>query len=232
MINNLNFSQKLDRLITKVGIASVFLMAMSIPHLAGAATLDRQLELGMSGADVSVLQTFLAQDPTIYPEGFVTGYFGPLTKAAVSNFQSRNEIESVGRVGPITLVALNSRIGGGVNTGANIYAPVISSVQVSKVAIAATTTGNTYTATTNTAAISWYTNEPARGIVYYSTSPLTTYEHPHSVDVSGIAVMNDMAMHTFQSITLSGLQPNTTYYYLIYATDAAGNVSITLPSSF
>ena len=40
-----------------------------VPTLTEAATLNRQLELGMSGSDVSDLQTFLAQDPTIYPQG-------------------------------------------------------------------------------------------------------------------------------------------------------------------
>jgi len=64
---------------------------------ANAATLTRQLELGMRGDDVSSLQTFLAQDVTIYPQGLVTGYFGSLTKSAVSNFQARNGISTVGR---------------------------------------------------------------------------------------------------------------------------------------
>src|SRR6185436_11962914 len=90
----------------KVSFASLAMVAL--PLVASAATLDRQLEFGMSGSDVSTLQTFLALDTSIYPQGLVTGYFGPLTRAAVINFQAKNGIATVGRVGPITLVALNS----------------------------------------------------------------------------------------------------------------------------
>ncbi len=38
-----------------------------------ADTLTRQLEEGNSGADVTSLQTYLAKDPTIYPQGLITG---------------------------------------------------------------------------------------------------------------------------------------------------------------
>src|SRR5258708_8343637 len=41
--------------------------------------LIRNLKQGMTGADVSALQAILAADPTIYPEGSVTGFFGKLT---------------------------------------------------------------------------------------------------------------------------------------------------------
>jgi peptidoglycan hydrolase-like protein with peptidoglycan-binding domain len=169
----------------------------------------------MSGPDVSALQTFLAADATLYPQGLVTGYYGFLTKAAVSNFQARNNIPTVGRVGPMTLPVLNAQMAGGVSTG---EAPIISSVGVS--------------ASSTTAAVSWNTNGLARGIVYYSTSPLTLNEHANSVDVSGTAAMTDTNLKTYQSVALMGLQANTTYYYLVYATNSAGNVSITWPTTF
>jgi len=47
------------------------------------------LKVGSTGADVTALQEFLkGQGSSIYPEGLVTGYFGPLTKAAVTKFQN------------------------------------------------------------------------------------------------------------------------------------------------
>ena len=69
--------------------------------------LTRQLQEGMQGEDVESLQELLATDPEVYPEGLVTGYFGPLTKAAVKRFQKKAGIEQAGRVGPQTLVRVN-----------------------------------------------------------------------------------------------------------------------------
>ena len=43
-----------------------------------------------TAGQVSALQKFLARDASIYPEGYVTGYYGPLTEQAVKRFQSRH----------------------------------------------------------------------------------------------------------------------------------------------
>lgn len=69
--------------------------------------ITRQLWQGLSNEDVKLLQETLATDPDIYPEGLTTGYFGPLTYAAVKRFQKKAGIEQVGRVGPKTLSKLN-----------------------------------------------------------------------------------------------------------------------------
>lgn len=72
--------------------------------------LIRNLREGMTGADVTALQTILAADPTIYPEGTVTGYYGRLTSQALKKFQKKYGIEAVGFVGPKTLKKLNEVI--------------------------------------------------------------------------------------------------------------------------
>lgn len=69
--------------------------------------LIRRLRRGMSGEDVKMLQEILATDPEIYPEGLITGYFGPLTEKAVKRFQKIAGIEQVGIVGPKTLAKIN-----------------------------------------------------------------------------------------------------------------------------
>jgi len=69
--------------------------------------LTRQLQEGMQGNDIRALQQMLATDAEIYPEGLVTGYFGPMTKRAVQKFQQRAGIDQVGRVGPQTLSRIN-----------------------------------------------------------------------------------------------------------------------------
>jgi len=75
----------------------------------------KTLYLGVSGSDVSHLQEFLAEDPAIYPEGKVTGYFGVLTLKAVQRFQKKYGIAKAGDpgygyVGPLTRAKLNSLI--------------------------------------------------------------------------------------------------------------------------
>lgn len=207
------------RLLALACIAGVILALFSTQYnVASADNLYRQLSLGMTGTDVYDLQTFLAKDSSIYPQGLVTGYFGPLTAQAVRNFQSRYGISPVGRVGPITLAAINSQMSGTVSTSSPLAAPSIS-----KPAVAASR---------NSAILSWTTNENARAVVYYSSTPLTTYERDNAVDVSGLTASADSAFHTSHSVTLTGLNPNTVYYYLVYVTDEQGNVSVTWPTMF
>ncbi len=71
---------------------------------------------GSIGADVTRLQTYLAQDPSLYPEGTISGYFGVLTEAAVKRFQGKHGIVSSGTpestgygvLGPKTRTKLNT----------------------------------------------------------------------------------------------------------------------------
>jgi len=67
----------------------------------------RYLQQGATGEDVTTLQEYLALDSDIYPEGLVTGYYGPLTAAAVRRFQRRHGIDQVGVVGPRTRAKLH-----------------------------------------------------------------------------------------------------------------------------
>ncbi|KND47757.1 MAG: hypothetical protein AB201_02385 [Parcubacteria bacterium C7867-006] len=184
------------------------------PVIASAEMLTRQLQQGMSGADVSLLQTFLAKDATIYPQGLVTGYFGTLTTSAVSNFQARNGIATVGRVGPITLAAINNQMNGD-NTS-----PFIYSVNVN---------------VSNTGAnLSWNTDENSSSVLYYGTSPLSMIEGSQTtkVTIGGSSVLVDTNLQSSHSTSLTNLSPNTTYYYIVYVRDSLGNESITWPSTF
>ena len=198
----------------------VFALALIVaPSVTNADVLYRQLQVGSTGADVSSLQTFLAEDATLYPQGLVTGYFGFLTKSAVANFQSANGISAIGRVGPQTLPVINAAMAIGTDAGINIASPIITSAGVNNV-------------TRTSAVVNWNTNENAKGLVYYSTSPLSLVDHSNSVDVSGNSSMTDMNYRTSQNVSLINLQPNTTYYYLVYTTGQSGRVSVTWPSVF
>ncbi|MDO8490257.1 MAG: peptidoglycan-binding protein, partial [bacterium] len=69
--------------------------------------ITKTLRRGMTDEEVKKLQEFLSMMPEIYPEGLVTGYFGPLTEKAVKKWQEGNGIESVGIVGPKTRAKLS-----------------------------------------------------------------------------------------------------------------------------
>jgi len=47
-------------------------------------------------AQVSQLQKFLAQDSSVYPEGTITGFYGPLTEQAVKRWQAQQGVVSSG----------------------------------------------------------------------------------------------------------------------------------------
>lgn len=84
------------------------------PELNQATQLTRQLVRGMSGDDVRKLQELLATDPQIYPEGLVTGFFGPLTERAVQRFQVKFRLNSTGEVNSQTLSRINEILKEGV----------------------------------------------------------------------------------------------------------------------
>jgi len=72
--------------------------------------INRFLKRGVTGEDVKQLQLFLSKFPSLYPEGLVTGYYGPKTEAAVKKLQEVNGIEAIGMVGPKTLARINTLI--------------------------------------------------------------------------------------------------------------------------
>lgn len=225
MTKNINFSKISKSFFLGLGMIVLTVLVMSAPKSAMADTLYRQLELGMTGSDISALQSFLAQDSTLYPEGLVTGYYGSLTKSAVARFQLRNGIASVGRVGPATLPVLNLQMLNGTSLGVDVYAPAITSINL----------GTTNT----TATINWTTSDLARGKVYYSTSSLrlnNTFDDNGinfvEPTVSGNMAQSDGLARTSQSVYISGLSPNTVYFYLVKALDSSNNVSLTLPAYF
>jgi hypothetical protein len=73
---------------------------VSVAKVSGIVNIiKKQLRYGVSGADVKLLQTLLSRDPSIYPEGLATGYFGNATKKAVQKFQEKYNIVLKGKAG-------------------------------------------------------------------------------------------------------------------------------------
>jgi len=207
------FSKVTNRFLVQTGLVVSAIVLMVAPVIVSAATFNTYLHLGVRSAEVSALQTYLAQDATLYPQGLVTGYFGSMTKSAVIRFQAKNGLVADGLVGAATRAALNSN-------GVAFYgdAPIIynTSVSVSR----------------NSANVMWSTNINSSGMVYFGTIPLTLGEHENSVDISGYTAMTDNAQRTSQNVLLQNLLPNTTYYYTAYVTGNNGVVSMTWPTTF
>ena len=198
-------------------LAAVMLFAIAgiVPAHAQTFSFDQRLTIGSRGTAVRNLQTFLATDTSIYPEGLVTGYYGSLTAAAVKRFQCRHSIvcagsvssTGYGSVGPLTLAKLQVVGGltgvGGPEIGADVHAPIRGPEAVS-------------TSTPFSATISWNTNEPARHRVYYSTF------FPFNYGLAPSAF--DATVDANASIILTGLAPNTLYFYAMESTDLSGNI--------
>ena len=81
--------------------------SVSSGEVLGATTFifSRNLNVGVSGADVVELQKRLTSDG--FYSGPNSGYFGPLTARSVKKFQAAYGLEAVGNVGLKTRIALN-----------------------------------------------------------------------------------------------------------------------------
>lgn len=182
--------------------------------------LTSQLDFGDKGTNVTNLQTYLADNPSLYPEGLVTGYFGGLTFAGVKRFQAAHGFEQVGRVGPMTLAKINELMGGS-PASVDISGPAFSNVGQSK--------------TSNSLTLSFNTDEGTTVRVVYKTSPLMFNEgNIDSVGFGAIGsydVVSSAGTNTYHSLTMQNLFSNTDYYYTVIATDAFGNVSVLGPNA-
>jgi len=194
-----------------VALIPVALKAQSVP-------ITSTLSVGSNSSEVSRLQTFLAGDYHIYPAAIISGYFGQLTKAAVTQFQVSFGIPSIGVVGPMTRASINEILSGGL--ALDVTAPVIGGLSVD--------TNSTE------AEFTLATSESTKVKVFYSTSALTSLEATGPLVKHSISgqVSEDTTFRTSHKVSLSGLNRNTVYFYKVEVTDRSGNVSVTELSTF
>lgn len=215
----------------------------------------RQLREGMAGEDVKLLQEILATDLDIYPEGLITGYFGPLTRNAVKKFQKIAGLDQVGAVGPQTLSRLNQLLTEGAGKSGKVppglliapgirkklgFEPQPLPGQILPPGIAKKITGQvpdedvtppvisgvTVTdITTTSAKITWTTNEKADSKVWYGMTTPLVVTSTTPVASSTGLVLN-------HGIVLSGLTSSTTYYFIVNSTDEADNNEISEEKTF
>jgi len=203
-------------------------------EVKGTLQLIKQLRRGMTGDDVKLLQEFLVTDLDIYPEGLITGYFGPLTERAVKKLQERMCLDQVGNVGPKTLSKINELLTEGAGSSGKIPPGLLIAPGIQK-KLCATSTPDTIvpvisdvmatSTTASTTQIKWLTKELSNSKVWYSTSTLIVVATSTSIASSSDYVLN-------HAITLSDLTATTTYYYLVTSADKSGNTATATEKSF
>lgn len=128
---------QINALLQQIAALQAQLSGLQAGGAAGA--LSKNLKLGMSDPEVSTLQSGLKLDSAVYPEGLVTGFFGPLTHRAVIRFQEKYASEVLsswglssgsGFVGSTTRAKFNALYGGVAVPGAPA-APVAGGLAVS-----------------------------------------------------------------------------------------------------
>ena len=111
----------INALVTQIGALSGTSQGVS------AYVFTKDLTIGSSGADVTTLQNFLISKGFLSSE-FATGYFGPLTRASVSAYQTSKGISPAdGYFGPVTRANVNADIGSS-PVVATSTAPYVSNV--------------------------------------------------------------------------------------------------------
>lgn len=218
--------------------------------------LTRRLWRGMTNEDVTLLQEMLATDPEIYPEGLITGYFGPLTERAVKKFQKKMGVEQVGVVGPKTLAKINELLTEGAGSSGKVppglliapgirkkigYTPQPPADQVLPPGIAKKIDGTTTTTPDVTSPV--ISGVEATSTIATSTKiTWTTDEEADSkvyYDTATPLVVTTTTMTVTSpdlvlnhELELSGLSTSTAYYYLVTSSDGAGNIATSTEQSF
>ena len=122
---------------TVTPVAPTVAMPSPVAQVA-SPVFNNDLVRGQSNDDVKRLQELLAGDKELYPEGLMTGLFGPATERAVKRFQAKYGLPQVGRVGPMTRAKLAEVFAEGVPAAPTVAElPAVSGVEPSPVAQAA-----------------------------------------------------------------------------------------------
>ena len=145
-------------------------------EIKGTFQLINQLRFGMTSEEIKRLQEILATDPDIYPEGFITGYFGRLTEKAVKKFQKKVCLEQVGIVGPKTLWKINELLTEGAGASGKIPPGLLRAPGILKklCVTSTTTTTTTIPATTTTTTIPATTTTTTTSSTTTTTTTTTT----------------------------------------------------------
>lgn len=95
--------------------------------------MPKPLQFRVSGSEVTALQNFLVKNGFLTSDN-ITGYFGPVTVAAVKTFQKSQGLEETGGVGPKTRALIDAGVVASTTVKNVIPAPANASVNASDAA--------------------------------------------------------------------------------------------------
>ncbi len=95
---------------------------------ASAYNFAANIRYGQSGTDVTELHKVLIAGGYLHISA-PTGWFGPLTLAAVKQYQAANGIPATGFVGPLTRAVLNKGVAAVSDTKQGLVSKIVGSVQ-------------------------------------------------------------------------------------------------------
>jgi len=83
-------------------ILALLILGLILPILAFAHIVQARVAIGSRSEEVKAIQEILKTDPEIYPEGYVTGYFGSLTEKAIKKIQKKCGLPETGVIDETT----------------------------------------------------------------------------------------------------------------------------------
>lgn len=202
---------------------------------------SRSLRYGSSGDDVTALQTYLAQDASVYPEAIVSGYYGTATQAAVGRWQVKNGILSGGTlgvggygvVGPRTSAAMSLMCTQSSGGGQQATSQVGGYIQVTPISGSTplATTIQAFVNTVNNCNPITYTLDFGDGSALQQiptngscTQVTQTYQHTYTIGGTYQVVLSAGNHRTTASVIVNGpstVQQQTTGQTTVLPTDSA-----------
>jgi len=78
--------------------STLLLFALILTFLGLGWIASARVGIGSRNEEVKAIQEILKTDPDIYPEGYVTGYYGPLTEKAIRKLQKKCGLPETGEI--------------------------------------------------------------------------------------------------------------------------------------
>jgi len=196
----------------QAALAAVNTPTTSTTGTTSGYTYTRSLTVGSTGADVTALQNAVGISPA-------TGYFGPLTQAAVAKWQASAGLPATGYFGPLSMAKLNA--------SGSMTTTTTTTTTTGTTAVAGCTPGAMFSSTTgascaSTTSSTVATNTGVEGILTTNlnavpSSGQNVYAGDTMDSLLGIKLQAQLSPITIQRVQVN-LGTNTQFYTKAFST--------------